>query len=78
MVDDKKYKRKRNVIQKGNAPMLSVKMISEKYHFHPQTIRNWVNRDHLRHVTHGPGGKVFIKQDDVEAFIKQWYETYEL
>jgi hypothetical protein len=75
MTEDKKYKRKKNVIQKGNVPMLSIKMISEKYHFHPQTIRNWVNRDGLKSVKHGQGDKVFIRQDDVEDFIYTWYGT---
>jgi len=73
MIDDKKYKRKKNVIQKGNVPMLSIKMVSERYGFHPQTVRNWVNRDGLKFVKHGQGDKVFIRQDDVEAFIDTWY-----
>jgi len=73
MIEDKKYKRKKNVIQKGIVPMLSIKMVSEKYGFHPQTVRNWVNRDGLKSVKHGTGNKVFIRQDDVEAFIDTWY-----
>jgi hypothetical protein len=73
----RKYIRKKNVIRTRAIPMLSVKRISEKYGFHPNTVRSWVTRDGLRHVRHGPGAKIFIRQDDVEAFIKEWYETEE-
>ena len=68
------YRRKKNVIQRGAVPMLSVNRISNKYGFHPNTIRSWVNRDGLRAVKHGPGGKLFLRQDDVEAFLNKWYE----
>jgi len=77
MADPKKYIRKKNVVRQKGISMLSVKRISEKYGFHPNTVRNWVNRDGLRHVKHGPGGKIFIRQDYVEAFIKEWYEEGE-
>jgi len=72
----KEYKRKRNVMS-GKARMLSVQRIAKEYGFSVHTVYNWVNRDHLRHVKHGPGGKIFIRQDDVERFINQWYETEE-
>ena len=74
MAKEKKYTRKKNVLPRRAMPMLSVKRISEKYGFHPNTVRAWVTRDGLRHVRHGRGGKIFIRQDDVEAFIKEWYE----
>ena len=54
--------------------MLSVKRISEKFDFHQNTVRAWVTRDGLRCVRHGPGGKIFIREDDVKVFIKEWYE----
>jgi len=73
MGEDKKYRRKKNLVTKRGVPMLSVQLISEKYDFHPNTVRAWVTRDGLRHVRHGPGGKIFIRQDDVERFIKYWY-----
>ncbi|MBT3363110.1 MAG: helix-turn-helix domain-containing protein [Chloroflexi bacterium] len=66
-------KRKKNMIQRQKVSMLSVKQISDKYDFHVNTVRSWVNRDGLRAVKHGPGGKLFIRQDDVEAFIGTWY-----
>jgi len=66
-------KRKKNIIQGKKVSMLSVKQISEKYDFHVNTVRLWVNRDNLRAVKHGPGGKLFIRQDDVEEFISTWY-----
>ena len=77
MAKGRKYTRKKNVMRGRAIPMLSVRRIGEKYSFHPHTIRAWVNRDRLRHVKHGPGGKIFIRQDDVEAFIKEWYEEGE-
>lgn len=64
----RKYSRK-NLVNK----MLSVAQVSEKYGFHPQTVRNWINRDGLKHVKHGPGGKVFFKKFVIERFIKNWY-----
>jgi len=73
VTEDKQYRRKKNVIAKRGVPMLSVKLISERYDFHPNTIRAWVTRDGLRHTRHGPGGKIFVRQDDVERFIKFWY-----
>ena len=77
MAKVKKYIRKKNVIRGRDVPMLSVNDISKKYDFHQHTIRAWVNRDGLRAEKHGQGRKIFIRQDDVEAFIRQWYETEE-
>ena len=74
MGQTKKYRRKKNIIQGRTARMLSVKKVSEVYGFHENTVRAWVARDGLRHVRHGPGGKIFIRQDNVERFIRQWYE----
>ncbi len=74
MVKDKRYTRKKNVVPGRVVRMLSVRAISKKYDFHPNTVRAWVTRDGLKHVRHGRGGKIFIRQDDVEAFIKEWYE----
>ena len=68
MTDEKRYRRKRNIIAKRG-----VKSISERYDFHPNTVRSWVTRDGLRHIRYGPGGKIFIRQDDVERFMKFWY-----
>ena len=73
----RKHTRKRNVLKARATPMLSVRLISQRYGFHPHTVRAWVNRDGLKAVKHGPGGKMFIRQDDVEEFIKGWYELDE-
>jgi len=73
MANEKRYRRKRNIVDKRGVPLLSVKSISEKYNFHPNTVRSWVTRDGLRHIRYGPGGKIFIREDDVERFIKFWY-----
>ena len=53
---------------------LSVKEISERYNFHPNTVRAWANRDGLRHVRRGPGGKLYIREGHVRRFIRTWYE----
>ena len=70
------YKRKKNIIS-GKVRMLSVQHTAKEYGFSVHTVYNWVHRDGLRHVKHGPGGKIFIRQDDVEAFVRKWYETEE-
>ena len=77
MAERKAHKRKKNVIRGRAIPMLSVNDISKKYDFHPHTIRAWVNKDGLLAERHGPGGKMFIRQDYVERFIQQWYEDEE-
>ena len=77
MTDEKRYRRKRNILAKRGIPLLSVKSISERYGFHPNTIRAWVTRDGIRHIRYGPGAKIFIRQDDVERFIKFWYPEVE-
>lgn len=74
--DSRKYKKKKTVPM-GNANMLSVQRIAKKYGFSVHTVYNWVHRDGIRHVKHGPGGKIFIRQSVVEAFIKKWYEIEE-
>ena len=53
--------------------MLSVRSISARYGFHPNTIYAWVAQNGLRCVRQGQGGKIFIREDDVERFIKFWY-----
>ncbi|MFC2069104.1 helix-turn-helix domain-containing protein [Chloroflexota bacterium] len=70
----KKYIRKKNVIKDRAVLMFSVVDISNKHGFHPHTIRAWVNRDGLRAEKHGPGSKIFIRQDDLDDFLKEWYE----
>ncbi|MBT4512878.1 MAG: helix-turn-helix domain-containing protein [Chloroflexi bacterium] len=74
MAIQRKRRTKKNKNPTSDISMLSVERISEKYDFHPNTVRSWVNKDGLPHVRHGRGGKVFVKQDDVERYIKMWYE----
>lgn len=71
-----KRRRKRSPLA-SRVTMLSVRQIAKRYGFHPNTVYNWVNRDGLPAVRHGPGGKILVRQDQVEAFIKQWYEADE-
>ena len=74
MNNNQKNSRKKKVVPKRGVPLLSVKRISQDYEFHPNTIRRWVKEDGLRHVRRGRGGKILIRTDDIERFIKQWYE----
>ena len=64
-------KRRRNPIR-----LYSVTEISQLFGFHPNTIRLWIHRDGLRHYRkgRGPGGTIFIKQDDLEDFLTKFYE----
>lgn len=70
----RKYKRRRNVNEGNIIHLLSVELISDVYDFHPNTIRAWVNHDGLRHTKRGPGGKIYIRKEDIERHIKLWYE----
>ena len=70
--ESRNYKRKKN-IKSDDTKMMSINRVAEKYGFSLHTVYNWVNRDGLKHVRHGPGGKIVIKQSDVEAFIDRWY-----
>ena len=74
MEPTKKRRKKRNVSYGNVIRLLSVERVSELYGFHPNTIRTWVNQDHLRHTRRGPGGKIYIRKEDVDRFIKLMYE----
>ena len=54
--------------------LLSVSEISDKYDFHPNTVRLWVHRDGLRHFRKGSGGKILIREDDLNDFFDKFYE----
>ena len=72
--EPRNYKRKKN-IKSNDTKMLSVKRVAEKYGFSLHTVYNWIARDGLKHIRHGPGAKILIKQNDVEDFIYTWYGT---
>lgn len=52
----------------------SVEEISDQFDFHPNTVRRWVHRDGLRHYKKGPGGKILIREDDLNEFFDKYYE----
>lgn len=52
----------------------SVEEISDQFDFHPNTVRLWVHRDGLRHYKKGPGGKILIREDDLNEFFDKYYE----
>ena len=54
--------------------LYSVKEISKKYDFHPNTVRLWIHRDKLRCYRKGPGGKIMIREDDLTDFLNEFYE----
>lgn len=54
--------------------MYSVEEISELYDFHPNTVRSWIHKDSLRHYRKGPGGKILIREDDLNRFFDAYYE----
>jgi hypothetical protein len=72
---------KRTNIKKQRNPislykdMLSIKRISDLYGFHPQTIYRWLAKHDLEAEKHGRGGKLFIRKDYLEDFIRTWYEN---
>jgi excisionase family DNA binding protein len=67
--------RRKNPEEASALIFLSVEAICRDYGFHPNTIRKWVAQDRLRHIRYGRGRKIFINKDDVEAFIRQWYDV---
>ena len=54
--------------------MYSVEEVAEIYEFHPNTVRNWVNRDNLRSYRKGRGNKMYIREDDLKDFLAKFYE----
>jgi len=64
-------RKRKNPIQ---VRLLSVNDICRIYDFHPNTVRSWVHRDDLRHYRRGPGGKILIREDDLNRFFDQFYE----
>ena len=66
-------RRRKNVTPDTRIRMLSIREIARRYDFHPNTIRNWIHEENLRYIRYGPGGKIFIAEKDVEAFIQRFY-----
>ena len=64
------YKRRR----RNPIPAYSVADITTEYGFHPNTVRAWVHRDGLRYHRKGRGGKILIREDDLETFLKKFYD----
>ena len=62
-------KRRKNPIR-----LYSVNEIRELFNFHPNTVRLWIHRDGLRYYRKGPGGKIYIREDDLKDFFAKFYE----
>ena len=60
--------------RKNPTRLYSVQEISTLFGFHPNTIRLWIHRDHLRHYRKGPGDKIYIREDDLKDFFAEYYE----
>jgi len=54
-------------------PFRSVTEISQRYGFHPNTVRAWVHRDGLRCYRKGSGGKILIREDYLLTFLDKFY-----
>ncbi len=52
----------------------SIAEVAELHGFHPNTVRLWISRDGLRSYRKGPGGKVYIREDDLKDFLLKNYE----
>ncbi len=76
MINTAKIRRRKNVIPPVDTRMLSVQDVVNKYGFHENTIRRWVNRDGLKCLRYGPGNKMFFTKKDLDKFIKKWYSDY--
>ena len=59
---------------KNPIPLYSVRDISLRYEFHPNTVRAWVHRDGLRCYRKGREGKIYIREDDLLDFLAKFYE----
>jgi len=53
--------------------MLSVREIARRYGFHENTVRRWVTEDGLQSIRYGPGNKIYIAEEEVDNFIKEYY-----
>lgn len=62
-------KRRKNPIR-----LYSVEEVSRLYDFYPNTVRLWVHRNGLRDYRKGPGGKIYIREDDLKDFFAKFYE----
>jgi excisionase family DNA binding protein len=66
-------RQRRNVVPHSETVMLSVREIARRYGFHENTVRRWVSDGDIRFIRYGPGGKIFIAEEAVENFIRQYY-----
>lgn len=67
--NERRYRRKRN------SEYLTTVQIGKRYGFHPNTPGNWC-RDKLIPFTKGTRGEYLLREDDVQAFIKEWYDDW--
>lgn len=66
---ERRYRRRRN------PRYLTAAQIARRYGFHRNTPANWC-RDRLIPFTTGARGEYLMREDDVEAFIMEWYEDW--
>ena len=58
-----------------NPQYLTAAQIARRYGFHRNTPANWC-RIRLIPFTEGTRGEYLMREDDVEAFIMEWYEDW--
>ena len=52
----------------------SIGAIADFYGFHRNTVRAWVHRDGLRHFRRGNKGDIYIREDDLKEFLREYYD----
>jgi len=66
---ERKYRKRRN------PQYLTAVQIAKRYGFHRNTPANWC-RDKIIPFTIGTRGEYLMREDDVENFIRKWYEDW--
>jgi excisionase family DNA binding protein len=54
--------------------MLSTREVARRTGFHESTIIRWAFRDGLKYIAFGPGNLIYIAENDIEQFLKIFYE----
>jgi len=54
-----------------NSGMLTTTEVAHFLHVHPNTVRQWANKELIRVYRLGPRGDRRFKQEDIEDFLRQ-------
>jgi excisionase family DNA binding protein len=53
-----------------NSGMLTTTEVAHVLHVHPNTVRQWANKDLIRAYRLGPRGDRRFKREDLEGFLR--------